>query len=482
MFWTGNPDDDRIKKLEKDNREIINKISQLENLLKKKSSDFENEAREASENAVAHEKVGEEARNAINSYLTDVEDKVGQINSKHVLFQELLQQIEDDSRVTKEHTEAITKSFETISEYEIKAIENAKAIEDLLEDKDVWDERILKIDEILNRANDYDSKLATLNKGIVDRKKEIDTVYYEILGYTEENKETGVEEEFPGLKDKLERAYNELEANIESVEKEVEAIRLTTTQNYESFSSSKERQYIETIEKWQNEHNSIVSQINELLPNALTAGLSFAYKEKKDTEVLEYKDLSNTFKNAIWGLIAISTIPIAVSIYSIIDEVSLHEVLLRIPRLVLAILPLYIPVLWVAYSSNKKRNLSKRLVEEYSHKETLSKTYEGLSKQINDIADETVSTDLRINLLYNILQVNSENPGKLISDYNNSDHPLMDALDKSIRLTNAVSRLSKIPGFTKLASTLGKKAEDVVRIQSEKAETGLNAISVEDNK
>ena len=36
------------------------------------------------------------------------------------------------------------------------------------------------------------------------------------------------------------------------------------------------------------------------------------------------------------------------------------------------------------------------------------------------------------------LEVNSKNPGKLISDYNKSDHPLMDVLDldKSIKLTN----------------------------------------------
>jgi len=56
--------------------------------------------------------------------------------------------------------------------------------------------------------------------------------------------------------------------------------------------------------------------------------------------------------------------------------------------------------MWVAYSSNRKMNLSKRLSEEYSHKEVLSKTFEGLSTQINNISDEKISGDLRNKLLY----------------------------------------------------------------------------------
>jgi hypothetical protein len=124
------------------------------------------------------------------------------------------------------------------------------------------------------------------------------------------------------------------------------------------------------------------------------------------------------------------------------------------PRMVLSILPLYIPVIWLAYSTNKKINLSKRLVEEYTHKEVLSKTFEGLSKQIDNIEDEQISFDLKTKLLYNILSVSAENPGKLISDYNKTDHPLMDALDKSAKLNDAIESIIKIPGLSKLAKVL----------------------------
>lgn len=135
--------------------------------------------------------------------------------------------------------------------------------------------------------------------------------------------------------------------------------------------------------------------------------------------------------------------------------------------------------MWVAYSADKRIKLSKRLIEEYSHKEVLSKTFEGLSKQINDIEDTEISLELRSRLLYNILEVSSENPGKLISDYNKSDHPLMDALDKSVKLGNAVEKLANIPGFTKLALNLEKRAKTFVKTQEVMAEKGFETIDEE---
>ena len=143
------------------------------------------------------------------------------------------------------------------------------------------------------------------------------------------------------------------------------------------------------------------------------------------------------------------------------------------PRLVLSIIPLYIPVLWVAVSSNRKMNLSKRLIEEYTHKEVLSKTFEGLATQIQNLDDSEISTELKTRLLYNILEVSSENPGKLISDYNKSDHPLMDALDKSMKLTNSIDYLTKIPGMSKLVEVLDSKSKEIVEKAADKAVTGL---------
>lgn len=168
-----------------------------------------------------------------------------------------------------------------------------------------------------------------------------------------------------------------------------------------------------------------------------------------------------------------SLFPFIVSIAFLVGGKSLAETIYEMPRAVLSILPLYIPVLWLAYSFNRKMNLSKRLIEEYTHKEVLSKTFEGLSTQIQNIKDSDVSADLKARLLYNILEVSSENPGKLISNYDKSDHPLMDALDKSVKLHNSIDYLSKIPGMSKLVDVLNKRADELLDKTSTKAVAGI---------
>ena len=60
------------------------------------------------------------------------------------------------------------------------------------------------------------------------------------------------------------------------------------------------------------------------------------------------------FHRAIILLISISFIPFLVAIYFLAMGKGLEETILKLPSLTMSILPLYIPILWVAYSSNKK--------------------------------------------------------------------------------------------------------------------------------
>ena len=147
--------------------------------------------------------------------------------------------------------------------------------------------------------------------------------------------------------------------------------------------------------------------------------------------------------------------------------------------MIFSMLPLYAPIVWFAYYLNKKLNLSKRLIEEYTHKEVLSRTFEGLSTQISTLPDNELTLELKTKLLYNLLSVSAENPGKLISNYDTSDHPLMDALDKSAKLSDAIDAISKIPGMSRLSNFLEKKADKILEEQENKIDNGLDTI---DNK
>ena len=101
----------------------------------------------------------------------------------------------------------------------------------------------------------------------------------------------------------------------------------------------------------------------------MTAGLSSAFSSKKDVEVASSVELQKRFNQGIYFMITVSLIPVVVSVYFLYKGIAFEEVIIRLPRLVLAIIPMYIPVLWFTYSANKKLNLSKRLIEEYSHRE-----------------------------------------------------------------------------------------------------------------
>ena len=470
--------EDKLHYLEQEKDKLWAKILELQELVSKKTSDYEAEAKISSANAKQFAEETENCSAEAKENLADLSKKLEAVNNSYNEIERLyntIKQLKSNIQDTEQEIEVIKN---TIENYEASISDGVNELQNLIDSKPSIEEKITKIDSIYKRSDDSDSKITALYKSISEKKKEIDAIYFEIFGYTEVN-ENGEDVEIDGLKKKLETTYLSLQEKIEESENKILLNQDNANQWFNKFTKENGEAFSKLKENWELQYKDVLSRIENLLPQALTVGLSFAYSEKKEAEEKESVKHARTFNYAIWGLVAISLIPFTISIISIINKISLEEVIFRVPRIVLAILPLYLPILWVAYSANRKMNLSKRLIEEYSHKEVLSKTFEGLSKQISTINDDNISSDLRIKLLYNILEVNSENPGKLISDYNKSDHPLMDALDKSIKLTNAVTKLAKIPGFTKLAATLAKKSDTILENETKKAEAGLESIASE---
>lgn len=431
-----------IDYLESERVKIWAQIVELQESIKKKTSDYENDARQASKKCSEFKNKCEIAKNEASLLLEETQKITGVISQSNVSV------LIDEIKLV--HDELIPKKAVIANQI--------TELEALFANYETYADKLKKLGEILNSADENSTKIEAIFKQLAARKKEVDQLYYEIFGHTTIDSETDLPILTLGLKHDLENSYNELKNNLDTL------------------STNKSNEFNETLERWQTEYSSALHKIESLLPNALTAGLSHAYSIKKEDEIRESKELEKIFKKSILGLIAISCIPFGISIYMLFHNTSLDETILKIPRLVLSILPLYVPVLWVAYSANRKMNLSKRLMEEYTHKEVLSKTFEGLSKQIQNIEDIEISADLKARLLYNILEVSSENPGKLISDYNKSDHPLMDALDKSVKLTNAIEHLSKIPGMSKLVNVLDSKSKQMLEKEMDKAVFGIERV------
>jgi hypothetical protein len=323
--------------------------------------------------------------------------------------------------------------------------------------------KLEEINSIHETSEELKEKIDLAYTNIDKNFKEINSLHLKIFGYIKKD-EKGENLKVKGFKDELDESYSQLTSELAELHEEIH----TTISESQSTCLNVQKH-------WETEHLSLKKRIEILLPGALTAGLSTAYKEKKDSEVGSMEQSNNSFQTAIKGLVAVSLIPFAISVYLLTQGNTLEDTILKLPRMVMAILPLYIPVLWIAYSSSKKVNLSKRLIEEYSHKEALSKTFEGLSGQVNNIKDSQEKDELKAKLLYNLLEVSAENPGKLIYDYNNADHPLMDALDKSVKLSDAITKIASIPGMSKLSNILVEKDKKIKEEIGEKAAEGLEA-------
>ena len=438
--------ENKIDYLEEERLKIWERISAIE---EKINSNPEAESRQASKKTSEFKNKSEEALKLIKEY------------------ENTAKQSYDEIVALKEKVDYINKQYGVISDNE----KNIEALESIFEDFANLQRKINSLSELLTNGEETFDKINLLLKNANDKTTNIKKLYSEIMGY-DTPKEDGEEVFVIGLKGKLEESYNEIEKKVDSLQNQLDFIVIDSDKNFKSKISEFEKTF-----------QGVNNKIKSLLPDALTAGLCSAYSTKRMNEEKEENRQTRLFSIAILGMIIVSLIPFGVSIHMlVVDKVTLGDVLMKLPRMVPAILPLYIPVLWLAYSSGKRRNLSKRLIEEYTHKEVLSKTFEGLSEQISKIEDDGISSDLRNRLLYNLLEVTSENPGKLISDYNKSDHPFMEVLDNSVKLANSMEKFSKVPGLSKLISFWGKRADKMLENTTKKIESELDSIIENEKK
>ena len=450
---------DRIGGLEKYSLELKAEID-------RRTSDDEREARQSSKKA-------SEYKNKIEAKLSETNELVEQLSNELESARQTKNEINqfsneanlqklavDESKSRLEDTESeLEKKLETIN----SKIGN---IDSILEKYPDLESQLLDIDDFTIKVEKNLEKSGISLTALNNRKKDIDDLHLEVFGYTQTDEETGIDTKIEGLKDELDSSYNDLKEKIKESFDSVEGVNTNHKEKYNAFE-----------EEFKKKYKKINDDIAALLPDALTAGLSSAFSSKKDEEVASSVKIQSRFNQGINLMIGVSLIPVAVSMFFLFKGISFEEVILRLPRIVLAIIPMYIPVLWFTYSANKKLNLSKRLIEEYAHKEVLSRTYEGLSTQIDSLENPEQSKDLRFRLLSNFLQVSSENPGKLISNYETSDHPVMEALEQSYKFQMTIDKLQGIPGMGKMSAILERKAKRKVETKEEiidKALSGLN--------
>ncbi|WP_027391467.1 hypothetical protein [Aquimarina latercula] len=472
---------EQIEFLEKERLKLWERIEDLEKLTKQLNKRTPEIVKEVTQNS---RKVSE-FRNKTEAKLNETNTLVEQLSNELESARKIKNEINDFNNEANQQKLAVYKTKIRLDEAESEFEEKLETINSRIGNIDIilekypdLESQLSEIDDfILKIENNVEKSSVSLN-ALNKRKKDIDDLHREVFGYTQTDEETGEENKIEGLKDELDSSYEVLKEKIDESFENVEGLNTNYQGKYESFEKKYKSEYDSFQEEYKKKYQKINDDISKLLPSAMTAGLSSAFSGKKEDEVKSFKKMQRNFNIGIFLMVLVSVIPVFVSLKFLSAGLSFEDVIYKLPRVVLSIIPMYIPILWFTISASKKMNLSKRLIEEYSHKEVLSRTYEGLSTQIENLEDSEQSEELRFRLLTNFLQASSENPGKLISNYETSDHPVMEALEQSYKFQMTVDKLQGIPGMGKMAAIIERKAKKKI---AEKKGVIDNALSdVED--
>ncbi|PCI68520.1 MAG: hypothetical protein COB38_08755 [Gammaproteobacteria bacterium] len=424
----------------------------------KKTSEYRNKAKKSLEVAIENENKITEVQSKLFSIYSDVE-------MKHLQFNELITESDSQSKSIAEHYSNLNKAKEASEPLLV-------SLEELLSEKSRLEVKVEQIISLYDDVVGMEKKSRLLLSQMAVTKNSTKEMHDSIFGYNTpgDSEGSGESVRVEGLKEKLDDSYLEIESKIDLLTDSFDDFEKNANKDVQKLHNDANDKYEKYLSDCNDTFSGVVTKLKGLLPEALTAGLASAYEKKTSTELVELTNHKKTFNRSIFGLVFISILPFAINTVRLIKnpELEILNLIKDMPYLVFSMMPLYIPVLWIAYSANKSYKLSKRLIEEYSHKGVVSRTFEGLANQISEIESSELSIELRTQLLFNLISVNSENPGKLISDYNKSDHPLMDALDKSSQMASSLAKLAKIPGFSKMAKNLSDKGQKILDIESKK--------------
>lgn len=204
----------------------------------------------------------------------------------------------------------------------------------------------------------------------------------------------------------------------------------------------------------------------QLLSDATTGLLSQEFERKRKEEMggVDKKCFFGLCSRKTWGTYKKDTVAFIVVLVLLAmtlafgDRVAAHilnidfktgDLVVQNITKVLAKLSLSGPLVWLAIVLNKKMNLSKKLAEEYWHKEIVTKTFVGLSDQIDKNTEGETAKDLRIMLLKMTLDTIARNPADCIGGHNDADNPVRSMLKMSKKGLDRADRALDLVGKAK---------------------------------
>ncbi len=160
----------------------------------------------------------------------------------------------------------------------------------------------------------------------------------------------------------------------------------------------------EQIEK----SDSLNKTIEGLLPGATSAGLASAFSDRKDSFVWPKRLWVVGFMVSIFALIGVAFFnPLTMSVEGLKNDNLISYFIAR--------LPLIIPIVWFAIYSGRRHSQALRLEEDYAHKESLSKSFQGYKNQLLEIDDGKGDPELMLQLVIRTLEALAHHPDRIYS-------------------------------------------------------------------
>lgn len=402
----------RIEALE-ESLPIIQKLAEeTKKIAESKISVTEADAKKAFDNAMHLIQEASQEKNEAIQLLNEIKKITKNYTENKIILQhavEAANEVQEAANNVKAKTEELLKIEESITNIQSSISLSQK---ETSSDLSIANKTMESIVNIENEASSSLKKILELQLKASDKKSDIDGLYDEIMGYTKEN---GEQEE--GLKKELEDSYNLLK-NQYTILRE----------NFSIFSKENKEKLDKFLKNAYDSKDAVIKEIRSYLPDSVTAGLAGAFNKKKEEENNERNVTSKRFSHLIWGMFGVALLPFMVYVVWLFQGKGLEEVIQKIPNMTIAVLPLYIPLIWLGVHFNRRINLSKKLIEEYAYKEAVCKSFAGLSEQIESINDKKTLQELRLKLIDLVMSVNSENPGKYITQYDKCDNPAVELL------------------------------------------------------
>lgn len=409
-------------------------LNQINNYLSNKNIGHINGANEHLDNLLSYLKpyvvsskgAAVAAGRAYNAYAEAVNSELGRIGSK---VKSLVKQIEDNKAETDNVIKDIDSSRANIKELESVFLEGKEGkpslkekMEELFSEVNAWHTKIRDFHQKLTSGNEQESALIlqiedAKKKAFADRNDvqeakdsigdllaDLGKFYVTIFG---KGLESGERE--GGLKQELDN-------------------RLIQLSNFE--------------QQHQTTYQALKTEIETLLPGAISAGLSSAYRELKISFDETIKTYTNVFYGALAGIILFGLILITEEIHiwpPSIKFVTIGDAFVLINNAIYK-LPIFGTLIWLAFFASKRRSEDRRLQQEYAHKEALAKSYESFKKQIDALQPK--DQELLKKLLDAAINAVSFNASQTLDGKHGDKMPILDMSEKSI--SKAVGGIEKI--------------------------------------